>query len=133
MSSTNWARNKSQDYMFGSAYFVPPSYYYIALSQTNVSVSGSNITEPVGAGYARVPLYNSKSFFTYSTSGCLVNSGSIVFPETSGSWGTIVDVVLMDSLTSGSAWFFATLPVPKIVQTDTIISFSASAIDFSQS
>jgi hypothetical protein len=133
MSYTNYAKNKIQDLMFGGISFTPPSNYYLALSTTNISVSGSNISEPVGAAYARIQLPNTKSYFTNSTSGCLNNNTNIAYVESSGSWGTIVDIALMDSLTSGSAWGYATLTSPIIVQINTAITFSASSITFSQS
>jgi hypothetical protein len=50
MSATNYAKNKIQDYNFGAISYTPPSSYWIALSTTNISSSGSNISEPVGAG-----------------------------------------------------------------------------------
>jgi hypothetical protein len=133
MSYTNYAKNKIQDLMLGGVALTPPSNYYLALSTTNISVSGSNLTEPVGAAYARIIIPNTKSYFTNSSSGCLVNSASIVYVESSGSWGTIVDIALTDAITSGSVWMYTTLTSPKIVQSDTVISFSASAITFSQS
>jgi hypothetical protein len=133
MAYTNYAKNKLQDLMLGGVSFTPPTNYYLALSTTNISSSGSNVSEPVGAGYARVQIPNTKSYFSYSTSGCITNSTSLVFAETSGSWGTITDIALTDSLTSGSVWMYTTLTTPKIVQSDTIISFSASSITFSQS
>jgi hypothetical protein len=133
MAYTNYAKNKIQDHMLGGVSFTPPANYYLALSTTTISSSGSNMTEPVGAAYARVQIPNTKSYFSYSSSGCIINSTSLVFVETSGSWGTITDVALSDSLTSGSVWMYTTLTVPKIIQSDTIISFSASAITFSQS
>ena len=132
MSSTTWSKNYIQDYLFGSVSFSPPTNYYVALSTTTISSSGSNMTEPTAANYARVILPNSKSYFTNSSSGSIYNSGSITFPQSSGSWGTIVDIALTSASTSGSVWFYTTLPVPKIVQDATIISFSASAITWTQ-
>jgi hypothetical protein len=132
MSSTNYAKNKNQDLNFGGISFTPPANFYLALSTTSISSSGSNITEPTGAGYARVLIPNTKSYFTYSTSGCVTNSGSIAFATSSGSFGTIVDIALMDSLTTGSAWFYTTLPTPINIQMNTALSFSASALVISQ-
>jgi hypothetical protein len=131
MSTSNFAKNKNMDYNFGAVSFTPPSSYFLGLSTTAISSSGSNATEPVAAGYARVEIPNTKGYFSNASSGCLVNSGSIAFSISSGSWGTIVDIGLWDALTSGSIYFYTTLPVPKIVQDATTISFSASAISFS--
>lgn len=132
MTATNYARNKKLDFNFGGVSYTPPTSYYLGLSTTTISSSGSNATEPSGAGYTRVEIPNSKGYFTNASSGCLVNSGSISFPLSSGSWGTIVDVALWDNSTSGSIWFYTTLPSPKVVQDATELVFSASAITISE-
>jgi hypothetical protein len=133
MPYTQYARNKIQDFMFGGVTFSAVGTYYLGMSLTPISSSGSNCTEPVGSGYARVAIPNTKSYFTYSSSGCLVNSGSIAFPISSGSWGTIVDLALFDASTSGSVWVYTTAPSPIVVQTNTTVSFSASGLTFAQS
>jgi hypothetical protein len=131
MSATIYARNKMLDFNFGSTAYTPPANFYLALSQTSISSSGSAITEPVGASYARVQIPNTKGYFTLATSGSLVNSAAIAFPQSSGSWGTVLDIALMDASSSGSCWYYTTLSSPRIVQDLSTISFSASAITFS--
>ena len=131
MSSTNYARNQILDYNFGSVAYSVPATFYLGLSTTTISSSGSNATEPSGASYARVSVTNNKTNFTYSASGCVVNATEIAFAESSGSWGTIVDVGLWDALSSGSIWYYTSLPTSKVVQTTTVVSFSASALSIS--
>jgi hypothetical protein len=131
MSTTNYAKNKIMDFNFGGVSYTPPANFYLGLSSTTISTSGSNATEPVGYGYARVAIPNTKGYFSNASSGCLVNSGSIGYSISSGSWGTMVNLALWDSLTSGSIWFYTTLTPSKIVQDATEISFSASGISFS--
>lgn len=130
MSATNYAKNKALDYQFGNISYTPPANLYLGMSTTSISTSGSNESEPSGANYSRVQIPNDKSHFTYASSGCLVNSASIVFPESSGSWGTITTLFLSDASTSGSIWYYTTLASPKIIQANAINSFSASAIAF---
>ena len=132
MSQSNYAKNKIQDHLLGAISFTPPSNFYMGLSTTAITTSGSGASEPVGAGYARVQIPNTKSYFTYSSSGCIVNSQVITFLPSSGSWGTITDIAMWDSASSGSIWLNTTLTIPKIVQSDTTVSFSACAITFSQ-
>jgi hypothetical protein len=132
MSSTNYAKNKMQDYAFGSVSYTPPASYFLALSVNGISSSGSNMSEPVGASYARIEIPNSKLYFTNSFSGSLVNLSALTFPESSGSWGVITTIALMDASTSGSVWFYTDLGTPKTVQSNTVVSFSASAIVISQ-
>ena len=131
MGFTNLSKNYVLNRVYGGTDFTPPTNFYLGMSQNNISVSGSNALEPVGNGYARVLIGNSKSNFSVSTTGSLTISASLVFPQSSGSWGTIVDLAMYDSLTSGSVWAFTTLSVPKTVQSDTIVSFDANAISFS--
>jgi hypothetical protein len=131
MSATNFAKNKILNNLYGATAFTPPNSYFLALSKNTISISGSNLSEPVDAGYARVEIPNTKGYFTLATSGSLVNSAAITFPQSSGSWGTILTLALMDSLTSGSVWFYTDLSSPRIVQDLSTISFSASAITFS--
>jgi hypothetical protein len=71
-------------------------------------------------------------YFTNSFSGSLVNLSALTFPESSGSWGVITTIALMDASTSGSVWFYTDLGTPKTVQSNTVVSFSASAIVISQ-
>ena len=132
MSYTNYARNKVNDHMFGGISFTPPSNFYMALSTTPLSTSGSNCSEPVGAGYARVLIPNDKSHFSYSSSGSLTVSGSTTYAISSGSWGTITDLAFFDGLSSGSAWMTTTLTSPYIVQNNTTVSFDANTITISQ-
>jgi hypothetical protein len=134
MSVTNYARNQIMDYNFGSTSYSLPSVYYMGLSTTTITASGSTATEPTGGsggGYARIPINNNKVSFSTATGGCIINSGSLAFPESTTPWGTITYIGLWDALTSGSLWYFEALSSPKIIQDYTTIVFSASAITIS--
>jgi len=133
MSSTTYSKNFAQNFLFGGVSFTPPTNFYLALSLGSISSTGSGLVEPSGAGYARVQIPNTKSYFTNAVNGALTNSASIVFPITTGSLGTIVDIALCDAPTSGSVWYYTTLSTPRVVQDSTIISFAASAITITQS
>ena len=132
MASTNFQKNFIQDYNFGGVSYTPPANYYLGMSSTSISVNGSNVTEPTSGSYARVLIPNTKGYWTYSSSGCVVNSGPVTFVQSSGSWATMVDIALFDSLTSGSVRYYTTLPSPITVAVNTTVSFSASSINISQ-
>jgi len=132
MSSTNFQKNLVQDFNFGGISYTPPANLYLGLSTTTISVNGSSVTEPTSGSYARTLIPNTKGYLTYSSSGCVVNSGPVVFPTSSGSWGTIVDIALFDALTSGSVRYYTTLSSPMVVGINTTITFSASSITISQ-
>ncbi len=125
---TNYARDKTLDFLAGNVSFTSPSSLFLGLSTTAINAGGSTATEPVGSSYSRVQIVNDKSSWSYASSGCLLNSASIVFTESSGSWGTITYVGMWDAATSGSIWFYQALPASKIVQSNTVVSFSASSI-----
>jgi hypothetical protein len=132
MSLTNYARNKANDHLFGGITFTAPTNYYLALSTSSISVTGSNCSEPVGAGYARVLIPNDKSHFSYSSSGSITVSGSTTFAISSGSWGTVTDCAFFDSLSGSTIWLYTTLTSPYIVQNNTTVSFDANTINISQ-
>jgi hypothetical protein len=131
MAATNYARNKILDYNFGSVAYSVPASFFLGLSTTTINAGGSTATEPVGAGYARVEIANDKTNWTYSSSGCLLNSTSLSFVKSSGSWGTATYLGLWDAATSGSLWYYQALVPSRIIQTDTTITFSASSIAMS--
>ena len=128
MAATNYARDKILNYNFGSIAYTVPASFFLGLSTTTINAGGSTATEPVGAGYARVEIVNDKTSWTYSSSGCLLNSTSLSFVESSGSWGTVVQTFLADAITSGSVWFYQALPSSKVVQANTVVTFTASSI-----
>lgn len=133
MSITFYASGSMMDNVFGATSFLPPSTYYIGLSTTHISTSGSNASEPTTGAYVRVPVINNKSNFSYSSSGSITNMTDITFPESTASWGTILDVGLWDTSASatGNVWFYQALPSPRTIDSNTVITFSASAISIS--
>jgi len=134
MSITFYASGSILNDALGGVPFDAPANYYLGLSTTTISSSGSNSTEPTGGkAYARVIIPNNKTYFSYSSSGSLQNSTDITFPASTAAWGTITDVFLADASASatGTIWFYEELTSPRIVQDSTTITFSASAISFS--
>ena len=80
---------------------------YIGLSTTSPVKDGTNITEPVGNGYARVPIgkYGESLSLKMSdpAAGAITNADTIFFPKATGAWGTITHAVIFDALTGGNA------------------------------
>jgi hypothetical protein len=134
MSITYYASGSTLNNIFGTVPFSAPSNFYLGLSTTAISNSGSNVTEPTGAaGYARVIVPNNKTYFSYAISGSLHNLTDIAFPTSGSAWGTITHVFLADTSGSGTGnvWFYQALSSPRIIQDLTTVTFSASAINFS--
>lgn len=82
---------------------------YIGLSTTSPVKDGSNITEPVGNGYARVPISKYGESLSLKMSdpaagagGVITNEDTIFFPKATGAWNTITHAVIFDALTGGN-------------------------------
>lgn len=128
MSISQYAANAHLNLDFGGTSYSPPATWYIGLSTVSVTATGS-YTEPTGGSYARVAMTNNKVNFSTATGSTLTNLVPITFVEASGSWGTITDVMFLDASASGNLWYFQNLPSNKIVQSETIVSLSASAVN----
>ena len=106
---------------------------YAALSTTTITGIGTNMTESGSGSYARVAITNDKTKWSSASSGSLTNLAAITFPESSGSWGTVTYIALTDSsaVGVGNVWYYQNLPVSKVVQAQTTVEFSASALKIS--
>lgn len=127
---TVYASNKILDNLFGASGISLPSTYYIGLSTTTISSTGTGATEPVGNAYARVGILNTKAYFSIATNGELSNLSSVTFPVATGSWGTVSHVFLSDALTVGNIWYFDALQATRIVQSGATLIFLANALKF---
>ncbi|WP_423785989.1 phage tail fiber protein [Intestinimonas butyriciproducens] len=105
-----------------------PTAYYIGLSQTPPTDSGSNVTEPpTSHGYARLAL-NSLSA---PSNGTVTNTSDISFPESTGDWGVISHFVIYDSQAAGSGnlLMYGELSAPRTVEEATMLLFPAGELE----
>jgi hypothetical protein len=105
-------RNLFLDLMFGddhgSAF---PSSYDIALSQTQPTDNGSNVTEPADT-YARVQVPNDTAHWPDASGQLKRNGQDITFPQPMGSWGTVGWFAIYDHGTSTfRGWGAFTIPL----------------------
>jgi len=135
MAITNYSANRILDYNYGATSYAGtlPATMYVGLSTTTPAIDGTNVTEPVAMGYARVAITNNKTTWGNANAASLVNSIAVTFAISSGSWGTITHVLIYDALTSGNLWFFDALSPSRTVATSTIVTFDAGAITVSMS
>lgn len=131
MSITYTQANKILDLNFGNTSYTVSSPLYFGLSTTPINNDGTGATEPSGNGYARVPVTNSKSYFSVASSGILTNSSSITFAESTASWGTITYVFIADALTSGNILYFDALSPSRTVAANTTIYFASGNVSIS--
>lgn len=93
-----------------------PATFYVGLSTTAPTNTGTNVTEPSTGGYARVSVTNNASNWPAASSRAKSNGNSVIFPTATNSWGTITHFVIYDAATAGVmvAWGELTLPIEVV-------------------
>lgn len=103
---------------------------HVALSTTAPAEDGTNVTEQVGNGYARVVaaggVWNNA---TLADPSLIDNSSAIDFPTPTGSWGTVTHFVLFDALTAGNVIASGILTASRAINTDDTVSFPIGDLD----
>lgn len=96
-----------------------PTAYYIGLSTTTPTITGTNVTEPsASAGYARIQLTS----LSAPNNGVVTNSQAINFNESTASWGTVTHFVIYDAATSGNLLMYGILSKSRSVDTATVVT-----------
>ena len=124
---SDYAANALLDHLFYDTAFTQPTSLFIALSTATIldSDTGTTISEP-GQNYARTLHTN----YTIAAAGASANSGAVVFPAaTGGNWGTMIDIGIMNTLTTGNLLLHSALTVSKAVDLADIAQFADGLID----
>lgn len=133
MTITHVQANNILNYVFGKTAYTPPTTLYFGLATSAVNIDGTTMpTEPSDLSYARIPVTNNKSSFSNATAlvpAVITNSISITFPESSASWGNIINVFIADSLTAGNILYYDAVDIT--VGSNTTVYFSAGNITIS--
>lgn len=96
-----------------------PTEYYIGLSTTEPTMSGTNVSEPPkSAGYGRVLLEN----LSAPVNGVVTNTANINFEESTASWGTVTHFVIYDAEINGNLLMYGALSTPRVVETATVMT-----------
>lgn len=77
--NTSYWRNKIMDDMYQAS---SGNEFYIGLSSSAPTDAGTNVSEPISNGYARVKIAE----FTQASDGSIENVNDIVFPVSTGTW-----------------------------------------------
>jgi len=109
--------------------YTPPANIFVALSTTDPTDSGGDVTEPGVFNYARVQ--TAPSDWSTATLGFVNNVNSIVFPVASGAWGTIIAFALYDASTGGNMLAYGMLNSDKIVGDTDTVQFNAESLTVS--
>ncbi len=86
--------------------------FYLALFTGNPGETGSLASEVTGGSYARQLLS-----FAVASGGTMSTNANVTFPRATANWGTVTHVGVADSLSSGSLWWYKTLPTGVSVTT----------------
>lgn len=95
MSYFNGHENEVLDAQLGDGHTLLGTPVEIGLSTTTPADDGTNITEPVGNGYARASVDNTTANWGDAAAGVKSNAAEITFPAASGGgWGTVTHWIL---------------------------------------
>lgn len=124
---STYLANKLLDHFLKTASFnVPTNIYFAACDTTVVDAdTGSTISEPAGGSYARTVM----DAWDTAAAGATENTNDVTFPTSTGSWGTIIDVALLDNATVGNLLFYAVLDSSAAIEDTDIFEFVAGAMD----
>ena len=126
-SLSDYIESEILDHVLKTGDFTQPANLYVGLSTADPTDDASGIAEPSGNGYARV---NHNAWDT-ATSRATENTGTLSFPEASGSWGTITHFFISDAATGGNMVAHGALSASKTIGSGDNASFQDGAIDVS--
>lgn len=117
MTMTNYLEDAILNLILGAQAYAAPSTVYIGLSTTTPADDGTNFTEPVGRGYARVGVTNDLTEWPDSAgSGQKSNANNILFPQASGgSWGTLTHAGIFDAVSGGNLLWTGPLSSSQLI------------------
>jgi hypothetical protein len=119
------------DELYGATALAAPATYWVALSTTTPTDTGTNFTEPSGNGYARVSKTNDTAAWSAATAAdptVKANLSVITFPAATGSWGTVTHVGLFTVASGGTPVDWAALSASQAISSGTTASFAAGAL-----
>jgi hypothetical protein len=120
------AANQLLDVMFGQIANPFPAIYYIALSTTLPTNTGTNVTEPStsGTAYARMAVDNDDVSFVGAAARQTSIAVEVVFPEATGAgWGHLTHFAIYDAATAGNFMGWGALATPIDVIAGGIVTF----------
>ncbi len=109
----------------GVGFFTPGSVYLAAYTAAPTDAGGG--TEVSGGSYARVQITNNTTNFPNAVSGEKNLGVAQLFPEATGSWGTVTHFGILDAGTGGNLLFWGELTTPQAITTGDILRFPAGS------
>jgi hypothetical protein len=129
---SDYLANNLLDFAFrNQAFSSPATYVGLVTVATGDSDTGSTITEP-GNGYAReIVNINGGASPTWdlAAAGLVDNTHLIQFDTPTGTWGTVVGVVIVDALTLGNLLCYDNTMDDQLIGTDDDVEFPIGDLD----
>lgn len=117
------------DHVLNDGAYSPPTNWFVALSTTTPTETGSNFTEPSGNAYARVSTAAADwAAATGTAPASKNNANAVTFPTASGSWGTVTHFGLFLASSGGTVQIWGALTVSKAVGSGDTASFGAGTL-----
>lgn len=122
---SDYWENEILDHLFSKGNYTPPA-IYVGLSTADPSDDGSGLAEPCDNGYARVATTGSD--WNVASGGAVANANDIIFPQATGSWGTITHFALFDAATGGNMLAHGSLSEPMEINSPNMAKIVAGSI-----
>ncbi len=115
------------DHVFEGTLYANNPDKYIALCTVTVTdtATGTTITEPAAAAYARKVM----ATWDVSSGGATENTNPITFAQATATWGTIIDFAICDAITVGNVLCYGTLTISKSVASGDTPKFATGDLD----
>jgi hypothetical protein len=129
---SNTYANLTLDIAFGKATNTFPAIFYVGLSSTEPTDTGTNVTEPAGgSGYARVGVTNSATYWSAAVSRVKANAQNVTFAVATADWASGSDLthfVIYDAISGGNFVGWGALDNPAPVLTGVQAAFAPGAL-----
>lgn len=126
--------------LYGAAHFsrclfgqseTPKANYYLALisgADPSGFITGAELDEPTGGGYARKVLPNNTSTWQELDFGRMGNINVLTFPTATADWGRIRSWALCDAATAGNILFYGQFKRSRTIKNGDIFKVDNKAL-----
>jgi len=115
---SNYLENALINVTLRNTAYTAPTLVYVGLYTTDPTDANTG-TEVSGGSYARTAVT-----FAAPSNGVTTNSADVTFPTSSGSWGTVGWIGILDASTAGNLLYHTPLDVSKTISSGDIFKIS---------
>jgi len=119
---SNYLENALINATLRATNFTAPTTVYVGL-YTSDPTDANTGTEVSGGSYARTSVT-----FGAPSNGVSLNSAAVEFPQSTGTWGTVGWIGILDASTSGNLLYHTPLDVSKSISSGDIFKISIGSL-----